>query len=381
MRRRTGPTPRAGYTLVELLIVIAIIAILAALLTSALSRVRQAAKKTTATSEINQLDTALTNFQLKHGFYPPSHVGYTNTFNLQVVGLFRIPEAVYDPTNPSLSDAQRREVASLNILRRMFPRWNPNPNNLPLPHVITPALQAPTINGVLTRDLDPNQAMVYFLGGPGTLLGASSGLNPGWDTASPYAPTGNTRIDPYYSEFNDARLKDETGDFNGGAAGHDGRYRDPWGIPYAYFVCNAGSDQYDVKLQFPWPASEANAASRTFNPDADVNKEPTNGTKTNTAHPIATTVTLNGATYVYRWANPKKFQIVSAGPDKVFGRGSFNPDPATDVTPPKSPNRNKADYWAWKPGTSEEYGEGSKGEDDIANFNSGTALGAQGAGQ
>src|SRR3954447_14532228 len=50
---------RRGFTLIELLVVIAIIAILAAILFPVFARARDAARKTTCTSNIKQLGTAI----------------------------------------------------------------------------------------------------------------------------------------------------------------------------------------------------------------------------------------------------------------------------------------------------------------------------------
>lgn len=49
---------RAGFTLIELLVVIAIIAVLAAILFPVFARAKEAAKKTTCTSNLKQLGTA-----------------------------------------------------------------------------------------------------------------------------------------------------------------------------------------------------------------------------------------------------------------------------------------------------------------------------------
>lgn len=70
---RTG-SPR-GFTLVELLTVIAIIAILAALTATVLPGVLERAKITTTINNFNQIRTALTTYFTDHGSYPP-HYGF-----------------------------------------------------------------------------------------------------------------------------------------------------------------------------------------------------------------------------------------------------------------------------------------------------------------
>lgn len=73
MRRETRSN--AGFTLVELLVVIAVIALLAALLLPALSRSKAAAKRTYRQNNLRQLVTALNLYADDSGFYPPCSRG------------------------------------------------------------------------------------------------------------------------------------------------------------------------------------------------------------------------------------------------------------------------------------------------------------------
>ena len=63
---------RAGFTLVEVLTVIAIIAILAALILGLASSAQKKAARSKAEAEISQLESFVTDYQMKYGQVPPS---------------------------------------------------------------------------------------------------------------------------------------------------------------------------------------------------------------------------------------------------------------------------------------------------------------------
>ncbi len=67
----------SGFTLVELLVVIAIIAILIALLLPAIQQAREAARRTQCKNNLNQLAIALHNYQHSFGVLPPGVVNET----------------------------------------------------------------------------------------------------------------------------------------------------------------------------------------------------------------------------------------------------------------------------------------------------------------
>ena len=69
-RRRPESAGRQGFTLVELLVVIAIIGILIALLVPAVQMVREAARRTQCTSQMRQLQIAVSNYETAFQKYP-----------------------------------------------------------------------------------------------------------------------------------------------------------------------------------------------------------------------------------------------------------------------------------------------------------------------
>lgn len=79
---------RVGFTLVELLVVVAIIAILAALLLSVVSRAKQKAHKATCTSNLHQLGIGLQGLVADNNAYPsiigPTNMGHNGWWAIQL---------------------------------------------------------------------------------------------------------------------------------------------------------------------------------------------------------------------------------------------------------------------------------------------------------
>lgn len=71
-------TKQAGFTLVELLTVIAIIALLAALILGLAGNAQKSAARNKAEAEIEQLSVFITDYQMKYGQVPPSSLALSN---------------------------------------------------------------------------------------------------------------------------------------------------------------------------------------------------------------------------------------------------------------------------------------------------------------
>jgi prepilin-type N-terminal cleavage/methylation domain-containing protein len=134
---------RHGFTLVELLVVMAIIAVLAGLATVGVMSALTAAKQTTIKMELDQIDSAMKAYREKYGSYPPCDLTSGN------------------------------QLAITSHVARVFPRY------YDLTQVMTDIGQY-----VDTVNFRPDQALVFWLGG----------FNP--DPTRPFLNLNNTTLLP-----------------------------------------------------------------------------------------------------------------------------------------------------------------------------------------
>lgn len=155
---------RSAFTLVELLVVVAILGILAAVIIPAVTGTMRRAEDAQVRTEIGQLDTAFSNFKADFGKYPPSRIEISN------------------PATP----------ATMNVLRGIWPQIR----NYAVENLYDRlGAKDPFI-------LRGDECLVFFLAGP-EQKGFSK--NP----RDPFETVGGNRVPPFY-EFDSARLSDST---------------------------------------------------------------------------------------------------------------------------------------------------------------------------
>lgn len=110
-----------GFTLIELLTVIAIIAILAAITFPIIGRVKDTAYRSSDSSNMNSLRTALGLYALDQGGYPPALLGYASLYETG-------PDAgKIVPANQAISFMFPRRIDSMETLRPAMDRVDADP--------------------------------------------------------------------------------------------------------------------------------------------------------------------------------------------------------------------------------------------------------------
>ncbi len=155
----------AGFTLVEMLVVIAIISILAGLVTIAATAALNSAKQARIKTELDQLDMALKAFKQQYGAYPPCDMRIT-----------------------SGSSPYPNQNALMAFVMQAFPRYHINTGS-----TLAATLQSDLSNsGVDTSNFHPDRALVFWLSGFYS------------DVTSPFYNTNGSRT-PLFS-FDSTRL-------------------------------------------------------------------------------------------------------------------------------------------------------------------------------
>jgi prepilin-type N-terminal cleavage/methylation domain-containing protein len=325
---------RQAFTLVELMIVIAIIALLIAMLVAAVVKALATGNKVKLTNEIRQFSTAMENFKARFGAYPPSRIILCESYNDYFVG--------GNPANSYISPLHADSVAFIN---QMFPRINwyssvppsgPNQWTASGGGIDWNGSGVKNVNGVVGPDapvlLEGDQCLVFFLGGiPSAGAGTPScnGFSTTAQNPAYHIFNGGDIIAPFF-DFQSNRLTTGTGSvyspasfvYKSGTAVPPQRspfhyaYLDTYGAtPYAYFSSFQQRNNYNT-INYP---TSANKAYYDLLRVAPAGKLGTSDCTSLNVWPYAETLTNAGTV---QFLNPNSYQIISAGPDGVFGRGT-----------------------------------------------------------
>jgi len=275
------PCPRrgvsAGFTLVEMLVVIAIIGILAALLTPVVISARTKAKNAVIAMELKTgLEGACQQYKMQFGEYPP------------------------DGTDPT---------AVTRHIHNRFPRYT----------------------GAIPSGLTPFTSLTFWLGGmwDGTkFIGFSA------DQTNPFDATSTSRVGPFF-EFDPNRIADAgnmtvgTSTFRYWPQGAEG---DRTTGAIAYFRADNGN--YWNSSGYPNPKSVEDPGDTRTDPSTG---RPTHGI-VYPAQDSRLSTFVSGRTpyeWVPVWINPKSFQLFSSG---LGGFYSYYGLPGGGANPPGALN-------------------------------------------
>ncbi len=344
-RRRmtmTRPCPshrsrRAGFTLVELLMVIVIIGILVALLIPAIAGAIRTANNARVTAEITNLVGSLEQFKGKYGDYPPSRVvlsesgSYNTTSTSSIAGMASnfigtdsSNSSIYSGTDLTFGQLSQR---SLQYIRKFFPKAVPPTNST-----------WHDFNGNGSMDsgyiyLQGHEALVFFLGGipnhtSATTIGTSGfGRNPLFPFTNQITTAGamysDARTAPLY-EFRADRLIDEDGD---GIPGYVDTLNTGGSAQFFAYFSSYGNNMYD-----PNDVNLDSSMAETFNVKVGVAG---NSETSPSPNPYTSDVPATSGQFP-NFLKPTSFQIISAGADAVYGPGGQFVSNGNDDTLPVS---------------------------------------------
>jgi prepilin-type N-terminal cleavage/methylation domain-containing protein len=320
----SNPKARLGFTIVEVLLVVAIIAVLGGLIVSFIFRMGSKGKEVQTTDEIRQLEAAVENFKSYYKVtYVPSHILLREDGNYQVGGVDTL------------------EADSLKYLKRVWP-------NLKFPVDIDGDGK---FDGIW--ELEGDQCLVFFLGGMQSFDGnVPACLGFSTDRTNPWNRNPNIpRREPFF-EFKTNRLifaRSMPGRELLQSRGPFFTYLDPYGE-------SNGQGQWQSGSPFAYISSYGvrNGYNRYYQPKQNwvrgTDCGNIDGKDGHGVWPYAEAIDANGNV---RYVNPSSFQIISAGGDTKFGIGS-------DLT------QKVSNIYLWNANTASSISP--DGKDDRSNF-------------
>jgi prepilin-type N-terminal cleavage/methylation domain-containing protein len=309
--RETKPG-RQAFTLIEMVIVIAIILSLAALLLSAVFKALNVADELKNTTDIRQLDLAVQAFLSKYQVpYMPSQIRLCRSSSTYT---------------SSPSSTPNLDADSMQYLQRVWPRLGSS-----WPSVNWDGSTNPMAPASFT--LRGQECLVFFLGGIPAASGPANFCQ-GFST-NPKNPADLTSpMNPPFFDFKSERLVNgpSTVILSPGPSSVFFEYLDAYGSnnsakskPYVYFSSYKTANGYNR-----YGSSDCSVPNA--NPFLDITVLPYQ------TSPLATSPSI--------FLNPNTYQIISAGRDQLFGQGG-----------------------QWIPATASDfYAPGAPGADDQANF-------------
>jgi general secretion pathway protein G len=387
LRRRLAHRPGqpAGFTLVELLVVIVILAILIALLLPAIAAGVRNARVAAVQAEITQLASALSDFKAKYGEYPPSRMLLCED------GVYPTNSTVAIASTGNTSDITLGQLAqrSVNALRRYWPRMDIRTGTRGSTTPPTTTTSFYDFNGNGVRDSNPYiiegfECLVFWLGGVPAPLSASGASMTGWSKlpTNPFQNTNVTtnRYQPFF-EFKSDRLLYLHGDIiSAGGSGSAAlpqipAYLDSLGNSptvggslnfYAYFSSGSGGTYDPNDCNLPEmdnmggnPGLQFSAGFQTLDSDGNtlayvVSPAP---------NPYTAGPPFNTTGTKAKYQNPQSFQLFSPGTDGNYGWGGHYAGAAAAAALPLD--------GVFTPTTSDG-GIRTRERDNITNFKNGT---------
>ena len=297
----------AGFTLVELLMVIVLISILVGLITMAASRALNRGGEARVLTEIGLLSNAIEQYKIEYGSYPPN-----------------------PGTNPLVETLEQRANRIQRHVARAFPRFTGNAKQAiedstraSLRNLGSGTPPAYLQNGLKLENLDAAEALVFWLGGMPQIFYHDDGTytyeltNFSADPSNPFLPIessdANVRAQEQRTqrlfEFDPRRLVDRDGD---GWPEYVFEGTTPFDTPPFIYI-----DAITYQTTYYPLAPFLDATGGTI-PAATRNAYE-EGRAEEWGHCLAYARMQIDTTPRYQWINDQSFQIIASGLDGRYG--------------------------------------------------------------